>query len=102
MNPKELSRVLKKSNPPLVFDVRSAMEYRNGHIPGSIHFPIWGFLFKRSKLPTSYDQQIVVTCEHGPRAQMAAGLFRKFGYNRVELLDGHMSRWRRENLPTER
>ena len=103
MNPKELSRLLKQQDKaPVVLDVRSTMEFRRGHIPGSIHFPIWGLLFKRRKLPENRDQLIVVTCEHGPRAQMAAGLLQKFGYSRVQLLDGHMSRWRRENLPTER
>ncbi|GAC1471443.1 MAG: hypothetical protein PVSMB11_07160 [Desulfuromonadaceae bacterium] len=36
----------------------------------------------------------MVTCEHGPRAQLAKGLLGAFGYRNVALLASHMAGWR--------
>lgn len=100
MTAKELAGRLKKS-PPVVIDVRSNHEFRSGHIPGALHIPFWGALLKRSQLPKDHQTEIVLTCEHGPRAQVAAAQLNLLGFANVVLLDGHMSRWRREGLPLE-
>jgi len=102
VNPAELARRLQKPNPPLIIDVRSAVEFRSGHIPTALHLPFWGALLKRSRLPEDRLAEIVVTCEHGPRAQLAATQLGMLGFGKVVLLEGHMSRWRREGLPVER
>jgi len=101
MTAKELAAKLRQPSAPLVIDVRSAHEFRSGHIPGALHIPFWGALLKRSQLPADPQTRIVVTCEHGPRAQLAAAQLGLLGYANVELLEGHMSRWRRAGLPIE-
>jgi len=98
---KDLVRLLKNQDRPVIIDVRSAFEYSSGHIPGALHIPFWGTLLQRRKLPKDRLSRIVLTCEHGPRAQLAAAQLGWIGYRRVELLDGHMARWRRDNLPLE-
>lgn len=35
----ELARAIADGSPPVVVDVRSAGEYRDGHLPGAIHIP---------------------------------------------------------------
>jgi len=102
MQPEELARSLKRSDRPWVIDVRSTVEYHRGHIPGALHLPFWGALLQRQRLPEDKQARIVLTCEHGPRAQLAAAQLGLLGYLQVELLDGHMARWRREGLPIER
>ena len=102
MNPKELLQRMKLKNAPPVLDVRTAGEFASGHIPGAIHAPTMKIMFNPSALPADKKQLIVVTCELGPRAQMAKGILAVRGYQNVELLDGHMSAWRRSNYPLER
>lgn len=101
MQAKELAKRIKlKSSPPVV-DVRSGFEYGSGHIPGAVHAPTWKILFKLAHLPKDMTAELVVTCEHGPRARMAQTLLNAYGFRNVVLLDGHMSGWRSAGLPVE-
>lgn len=70
-----------------------------GHIPGAIHAPNLKLLFNAAQLPDDKNSEIVITCEHGPRAQMARGVLSLYGYKNTTLLDGHMNRWRNAKLP---
>lgn len=102
MQPHELARRLATKNHPIVLDVRSGMEYKAGHIPGAIHAPNLKILLNMALLPVDKNTELVVTCEHGPRARMAQGLLSLYGYKNSVLLNGHMSGWRRAGLALER
>lgn len=102
MKAQELAKRLQSRDGVCVLDVRSGMEYRAGHIPGALHSPSWKILFRLAPLPKEKGAEVVVTCEHGPRAQVAASLLTARGYTRVSLLDGHMAGWRRAGLPLEK
>lgn len=102
MQAKELMRRLKSKTPPTVVDVRSKIEFRGGHIPGAKHVPMWKVLFRLAKLPSDKNSELVLMCEHGPRAQMVQGLLARRGYLNLTLLDGHMKGWRRAGLKTDK
>ncbi len=102
MHPQELARRIKLKQAPAVIDVRTGFEFRSGHIPGAIHAPTWKIILRLAPIPRDKEAELVVTCEHGPRAQIVQGLLTAFGYRDVALLDGHMAGWRRDGLPIER
>jgi hydroxyacylglutathione hydrolase len=102
MQAKELAKQIKTRKVPCIIDVRSGIEYRAGHIPGALHAPTWKILFRLAPLPKERETLLVLTCEHGPRAQMARSLLGLFGYRTVTLLEGHMAGWRRAGLPVEK
>jgi len=102
MQSKELLERKKALTPPAVIDVRTGFEFKAGHISGAIHAPTWKILLKLARLPSDKNAELVVTCEHGPRAQLAKGLLGIFGYRNVDLLDGHMAGWRRAGWPQEK
>src|SRR5665647_422709 len=102
MQSTELAKRIKSTNPPTVVDVRSGFEFRTGHIPGAIHAPTWKILLRLARIPSDRNAELVVTCEHGPRAQLAQGLLGKLGYSNVLLLAGHMSGWRQAGHPQEK
>ena len=102
MKAHELVQSMKNNRQPMVLDVRSGIEYRSGHIPGAFHIPLWKLLFRIARLPDDRTSKLVVTCEHGPRAQLAAGMLGSRGFRDVELLDGHMAAWRRAGHPLEK
>lgn len=79
----------------VVIDVRSASEFRRGHVPGAVHLPFWAAAFR--PLPAS-SAPVVVYCGHGPRAWIARALLRWRGTANVCLLEGHMAGWRRAGL----
>lgn len=101
MTAEQLERHLKSGSAPVVFDVRSSFEYNSGHIPGAIHAPLPGVLKAAEAATGSKRDLLVIVCEHGPRAQIAK-MFLKFrGYKNLQLLEGHMSRWRSSGRPLQ-
>jgi len=94
MQPQELLKRINSKKPPVIVDVRSGSEFASGHIPGAIHAPTWKILLRLARIPADKNAELVVTCEHGPRAQLARGLLETFGYRKVTLLEGHMAYWR--------
>jgi hydroxyacylglutathione hydrolase len=69
MTPQELARRIRSKQPPVVIDVRTGFEFRSGHIPGTIHASTWKILLCLASIPADKGAEMVVTCEHGPRAQ---------------------------------
>ncbi len=102
MQPKELLKRMKTRQPPIVLDVRSGIEFRNGHIPGALHSPALKILLRLAPIPSDRNTELVLTCEHGPRAQLAKGLLGIFGYRNVALLAGHMAGWRQAGHSQEK
>lgn len=101
MTAKELTQLLKSKTAPCILDVRTSLEYNSGHISGAIHAPTLQIPFKKASFPTDKGELILLVCEHGPRAQMARGVLSMLGYSNVDLLDGHMSKWRSAGFPVE-
>jgi rhodanese-related sulfurtransferase len=102
MQPQELDKRIKSKNAPVVVDVRTGFEFKSGHIPSAIHAPTWKILLRLARIPSDRNAEMVVTCEHGPRAQLAKGLLGMFGYRNVSLLEGHMAAWRSAGRPQEK
>ena len=102
MQPNELMKRMKGKNSPIVVDVRTGIEFRRGHIPGALHAPAWKILLRLDQIPSDRSSELVITCEHGPRARIAASLLQTYGYRNIVLLDGHMAGWRRSGFPLQK
>lgn len=94
MTAEELEKTLKSDQPLVVLDVRSSFEFNSGHIPGAAHAPLANVLKRTQAVCSDKETLLVIVCEHGPRAQLARVLLKLTGYKKLELLDGHMARWR--------
>jgi rhodanese-related sulfurtransferase len=101
MTSNELLQRIKSGKPPVILDVRSGWEYEKGHVPGAIHLPFYSAYFRHDEINAGHDQPVVVYCEHGPRAGIAAFALRLSGFKQVIYLQGHMSRWRADGLPLD-
>ena len=102
MQGSELAERIKSNRPPVVIDTRSKIEFQRGHIPGAIHAPLLKVLLGRARLPEDKNSEMVITCEHGPRAMLAKRLLAAYGYCNLTLLEGHMLGWRTARLPLEK
>ena len=67
----------------------------SGHIPGAVHAPLSGLMAVAGDAVNDKSSKVVLVCEHGPRAQVARIALKLSGYKDLELLEGHMSLWRR-------
>ena len=102
MEQAELNKRMNTKKAPTVVDVRTIFEFRKGHIPGAIHAPTWKIVLRLDQIPSDKNTELVVTCEHGPRAQIATMMLKAFGYRNVVLLAGQMAGWRQAKLPQEK
>lgn len=71
----------------LLLDVRSAGEYREGHIPGSKNLPL-GELDRIGILAENKDTGLFVYCLSGARSRRAAALLGQMGYTNVTDMGG--------------
>ena len=75
--------------PAVVVDVRTPVEYANGHIPGAVLVPVEE-LRKGSDLGLLPDKwaELLLYCRTGLRAEEAAGLLTGKGYENVHDFGG--------------
>ena len=101
MKADKLEELIELGQAPVILDVRSGLEFNSGHIKGAVHAPLPSLLKSVAAAVEQKTEPLVILCEHGPRAQVAAMYLKLRGYKSVELLDGHMSHWRNSNRPME-
>lgn len=95
MTPEQLENLLETGHAPIILDVRNGFEFKAGHIPKAIHAPLYAFGSSVDRAVANKSSKIVLVCEHGPRAQLAKFILKLRGFRALELLQGHMSSWRR-------
>ena len=102
MKANELLKRIQSKSAPVVLDVRTGIEFKRGHVPGAINAPPRKVLLKTAKLPKDTSAELVIYCEHGPRAMIAKKLLALRGYKNSSLLEGDMLRWKKAGLPLEK
>lgn len=80
-----------------LLDVRTAAEWRAGHLPGARHIPL-GFLPDRLE-EISRDRPVIVYCQSGSRANIAASLLLARGFPHVTVFGGGFAEWKATNRP---
>lgn len=71
----------------VILDVRTKMEYEDGHISGAINIPVDSILEGNSKLP-DLDETILVYCKSGNRSKEASQKLVDMGYKNVYNFGG--------------
>ncbi len=76
----------------LLIDVRSSMEFENGHIEGAVHLPVQEFYARMDDVAEwvgpNKSRPIVVYCASGGRSAAAKEMLMREGYPRVVNLGG--------------
>lgn len=87
------------SNDKLVLDVRGEEEWSAGHLPGSLNISITELDQRIGEIPR--NRRLIVHCQTGARAAMAASLLRARGFPEVQVFTGGFAEWRAVGLPVE-
>ena len=96
---------------PLI-DVRPASMYEQGHIPGAVNVPLVnpedGSMIPDDSLVAAIeaagvkpDDDVVLYCQTGKHAGLAADTLEEKGFTNLELYSGSMNDWSAQSLPTE-
>ncbi len=77
-----------ETNDAVIIDVRSANEYVDGHIDGSILLPVNVIEGVIKNVVADLDQKILIYCATGARSKEAALILIELGYQEVYDLGG--------------
>lgn len=101
ISPKAAYELIAKDPAVKLLDVRSAMEYNEIHIKDSINIPIDMLAGKINEF-VGAGKTYIVLCRTGNRSPMAADMLVQSGLPSVKVMNGGITRWRKERLPAER
>lgn len=81
-------------------DVRSRMEFTQGHVPGAINIPL-NELQRRTQ-EISNEKPVIVICASGNRSMSGSDIFARAGFSNVYNLQGGTMIWMMNGLPLDR
>ncbi len=84
----------------VVLDVRDAEEFAAGHLPNAKNIPLADLSSRLKELEKSKNSTIITVCERGVRSASAVGVLKKAGFEQVFSLEGGVSAWKTQGLPT--
>ena len=107
VTPEALAALKQQREQLKILDVRSASEYREGHIPGASLLPLDQMdhetLVEQLGEPGSrHHSPVYLTCHSGMRAEQGAVHLQNAGYREVVLLQGGTEGWKQAGLPLDR
>jgi hydroxyacylglutathione hydrolase len=83
----------------VLLDVRGEEEWKAGHIPGSLNVPLGDLEQRLGEIPRT--RPLIVHCQTGTRAAVAASLLRARGFSDVRVFTGGFAQWRSAGLLME-
>ncbi len=83
----------------LILDVRTPQEYAAGHVESALNIPHDVLADRLAQIQKYAATPVVVYCESGKRAGMAAETLAQAGFGDVRHLTGDMRGWREAGLP---
>ena len=84
----------------VVLDVRPASEFAQGHMPGAINVPLSELPIKVGQLTKYQSKSVIVVCGTGMQSRKARSQLKKIGFNDVYVLNGGITEWQSQGLPT--
>ena len=97
-----LKERLTADDAPRVLDVRTPAEFETAHIPGAYNVPLDTLREHRAELRRHLDEDVVLVCRTGGRAEQAEQALREAGLPGLRVLDGGMVSWEAAGAPVNR
>lgn len=89
---------MKDDEDTVLLDVRGKSEFKAEHIPGADHRFVGSF---RKSLPNDIkDKKIIIQCQSGDRATIAASYLEKNGFDKVYNYAGSFLDWKKQGKET--
>ena len=98
LSPVEAIQKINKQD-AVMLDVRTDLEYEQGHILNAVHIPLGLLSTKISQLENHKKHPIIICCRVGSRSGQAIAMLRKQGFNELFQLRGGIMAWQSANLP---
>lgn len=84
----------------IIIDVRDIAEFETGHIKGAKNIPLTELNNRLSEIEKSKAHPAIIVCATGKRSATAVALLLKAGFTQAVSLEGGLTAWREQGLPT--
>lgn len=84
----------------LLVDVREEAEFAKGHMRDAKNIPLKQLAERLGELDKFKAKPVIVVCESGVRSSKASGQLKGAGFADVHILEGGMTAWQAQGLPT--
>lgn len=84
---------------PLLLDVRTSGEWKQGRITGARHADISSGDFDSRVRSIPREANILLYCQSGARSRLAMSRMRSMGFTGVKHMSGGMGAWRSAGFP---
>ncbi len=99
--PASVAKALLDKGGHIFLDVRTAREYKMGHIPGAIHINRGLLEFTINNQVPDKNARIVAYCKVGGRGSLAAYTLVRMGYKNITNIEGGWVAWEKAGYPVE-
>lgn len=97
------SQLIAKNESLRILDVRTAEEYKEGHLDGAVLVPVQEKAFvEEVKKSIKPDEPVLVYCRSGGRSAKAVAMLREAGYSKIHELKGGMIAWQEAKQATKK
>ncbi len=83
----------------VVIDLRSADEYKQGHLPQAKNISLEAMQAKPDQINKNKRTPILLICQRGKHASKAQAILKQAGYAEVFTLEGGLEMWQKANMP---
>ena len=80
--------ILKNDKNAILIDVRSPQEYKEGHLEGSINFPLYDLERNSEKIIKDKQNTIIIYCQSGSRSNKALEILNSKGFSNLYQIEG--------------
>jgi len=85
-----------------IIDVRTADEYKEGHLKGAVNIDLYSEAFKEDIAKLDREKTYLVYCRSGNRSMRAVSLMQELEFTRLYHLNNGIIEWNKEGLPLEK
>ncbi|RYF76952.1 MAG: rhodanese-like domain-containing protein [Comamonadaceae bacterium] len=86
----------------VVVDLRTPEEFSSGHVVGSRNIPMEQLEDRLAQTVKNKSVPVILLCDSGARAQRAAMVAKKLGFEQAQAMAGGLKAWKAANLPIEK
>jgi rhodanese-related sulfurtransferase len=90
---------LQRKGRSVVIDVNKAEHFARSHIPKSVNFELEALNNENKALLKHKESTVIIACQTGSRSTKAAKQLLALGFSNVNILNGGLVAWSKENLP---
>lgn len=99
VSPSTAIRLMNKQDDALVLDIRTAAEFKTGHIKGAKNLPLSDFSGGIDKFSDYKKKSVLIYCNTGSTATRAIKILKTSGFEFINNLEGGVAAWKEASMP---